>query len=65
MDEKIITDLEEDISSVVKVKAHLNLLYYNPDFGTFFTRPVLSMLSAGCDYLSTNLNILKEKYRVK
>ena len=65
MDQKVIDDVSEAADSVEKVKTLLNALYYNVDFGTFSTRPVISMLITACDYLASNLKILAEKYRSK
>ena len=65
MDQKIIDDLQDGQSKVDAVKSLLNKLYYDQEFSTLFTRPVLSMMIAGCDYLITNLGLLAEKYRVR
>jgi hypothetical protein len=62
IDTKIIDDLDEDVRKVAEVKDHLTRLYYNEQFSSIFNRPVLSMLFNGCDYLSENIKLLREKY---
>ncbi len=61
MVEKIEDDLTESIRKVEEVKEFLTTLYYDPEFSNLMTRPTLSLLIAGCDYLSSNLRILKTK----
>lgn len=65
MDEKIITDLGDAMSKIEEVKVLINRLYYDPEFSSVFNRPVLSLLSAACDYLAQNLTILRNKAREK
>lgn len=65
VDQKVIDDVTEAAQSVEKVKSLLNALYYNADFATFSTRPVISMLVTACDYLAANLKILANKYTQK
>lgn len=65
MDQKVIDDVSEAAESVEKVKSLLNALYYNAEFATFSTRPVISMLVTACSYLTANLKILANKYRQK
>lgn len=62
MDQKIIDDLDANVSKVNDVKAFLDRLYYDQEFSTVFNRPVLSMLISACDYLSSNIALLKTKY---
>jgi len=63
MAEKIQTDLNEAIEKVEAVKELLTRIYYDPDFSSMFTKPVISMLISGCDYVSVNLGVLKQKIR--
>jgi len=65
MDDKIILDLEHAMSKIAEVRVLLNQLYYDPEFANVFNRPVLSLLSAACDYLDQNLTILRNKAREK
>ena len=62
IDTKITDDLDEDVTGVLKIREHLAKLYYDPQFSTIFNRPVLSMLLNGCDYLTQNITLLKDKY---
>jgi len=62
VDEKIVEDLAAQIKAIQGTKTFIDKLYYDPAFSSFFNRPVLSMLMAGCDYLSSNLDILRSKY---
>ncbi len=62
MDEKLMADLEEKISSVNDTVLMLDRLYYHPDFGTIRTRPIISMMITGAKYLRDNLEVLKKMY---
>jgi hypothetical protein len=62
IDEKIVKDFDTHTSDVDRLHNWLNQLYYDPEFSTLFNRPILSMLMTGCDYLSENLKLLRNKY---
>uniref|UniRef100_A0A6H1ZNY2 Uncharacterized protein n=1 Tax=viral metagenome TaxID=1070528 RepID=A0A6H1ZNY2_9ZZZZ len=63
IDEKVTEDLDLAVDKVREVKALLDRLYYNSDFGTFYTRPFISMLIQACTYLADNIEVLADKYR--
>ena len=63
-DEKILTDFDENIDRVTKVKEFLDRIYYADSFSTLFNRPVLSLLITATRYLIDNLNELKTKYSI-
>jgi hypothetical protein len=65
MDEKVIEDTKDMISKAGQIAAKLELLYYNPEFGTLRTRPIISMMITGAKYLSDNLIVLLKLYQGK
>ena len=65
MDQKVIDDLKLSQANIESLKSLLDRLYYHSEFGTVRTRPVISMLITACDYLTSNLGILAEQYRLK
>lgn len=62
MDDKIIDDFNTNIKRIESVNEWLDRLYYNPEYATFFIKPVLTILVSACQYLSSNLIILRDKY---
>lgn len=62
IDVKIVEDIKGHVESIEAAKAWLEKIYYIPEFTTMFTKPVISMLITACDYLSQNLDILRQKY---
>jgi hypothetical protein len=63
VDEKLERDVVSSVQDLNRLKDLLDRLYYHPDFGTFTTRPIISMLVSACNYLSSNLEVLLSKYR--
>jgi len=62
VDEKVLADLDQAKNKIGDVKELLNRLYYHPEFGKVFDRPVISILLSACDYLVVNLDHLKTRY---
>jgi len=65
VDEKLERDVLSSIQDLNRLKDLLDRLYYHPDFGTFTTRPIISMLVSACDYLQSNLDVLLGKYKAR
>jgi hypothetical protein len=65
VDEKLERDVLSSIQDLNRLKDLLDRLYYHPDFGTFATRPIISMLVSACDYLASNLDVLLGKYKAR
>ena len=65
MDKKIIDDLNGMIEGENAAIHLLDLLYYNSEFGTLRTRPIISMLITAAKYLRDNLIVLRDGYRGK
>jgi hypothetical protein len=62
MDDKLVEDLKRMIDEEQSHVDLLEKLYYHPDFGTFSTRPIISMVITGCKYIRDNLTVLRDKY---
>jgi len=65
IDEKLEQDVMSSVQDILRLKNLLDRLYYHPEFGTFSTRPVISMLISACNYLSSNLEVLLGKYEAR
>lgn len=65
VDEKVINDIEEAVKKITNVKELLNRIYYHPEFGNIFNKPVLSLLITACDYLNSNLDVIRVKGIIK
>lgn len=61
----IIKDLDHNMQTMEDMKLFLDRLYYNNEFATMFNKPVLSMMSSGCDFLIENFRRLKVQYLAK
>lgn len=62
---RIITDFDKHIQNTEETRDWLKMLYYDPDFSSFFNRPILSMLMTGYDWLADNLQQLRAKYLIR
>jgi len=62
IDEKMLADFNLNIKHIIEVKTWLDKLYFDPEFATIFTRPVLSIMITGCSFLIENLSRLKLTY---
>jgi len=62
VDEKMIADFDRHIKNVTELKEWFDKLYFDPEFSTIFTRPILSIMITGCSFLIENLNRLKTTY---
>ncbi|MBA7636506.1 hypothetical protein ES703_44126 [subsurface metagenome] len=49
------------IGEIDETREFLEFLYKDPKIATPFNKPVISVLITACDYLSTNLEILRAK----
>lgn len=62
IDESVLNDdFKESILAVWTIKEFLELLYKDPEIATPFNKPVIGTLITACDYLSTNLPLLRAK----
>lgn len=62
VDEKMISDFDRHIKNVSNLKEWFDQLYFDPEFSTIFTRPILSIMITGCTFLIENLGKLKITY---
>jgi len=65
IDAKVVQDVASAKDDTLHIKLVLDRLYYHPDFGTTRTRPIISMLLTGAQYLHDNLEVLGQVYREK
>lgn len=62
IDDKIIKDIETIQGYMRETKRFLDKIYYNPEFSTMFTKPMVSFLDHAVDFISDNLTKLKVRY---
>lgn len=63
--DKLMKDVDAHVQRLWELKTFLDKLYYNPEFSTVFTKPVVSFLDQACDFLIDTLNALSNKYANK
>lgn len=54
-------ELVEGINQLDHLKLVLNNIYNDPKQGTVANKPVIQMLIHACDYLQSNVRILKDR----
>jgi hypothetical protein len=66
MSEDILAkDFTAHLNNLQALKVFLEKLYYDAEFSTFFSRPLISMLMVAVDYLEVNLVAQRNRWRVK
>jgi hypothetical protein len=64
-EDKLHTDFNTHLKAIQDTKDWLGTLYYHPEFGQFFQRPVVSLLITACEYLLVNLREMSERWRLR
>lgn len=57
-------ELMQGVVDLDKLKVVLNDIYGDPEQVTMETKPVIQMLVHACDYLSSNVTILKDRLKI-
>jgi len=65
MKDQVLEDFSKYITSLEGLRDWLSRLYYSEDMGTFFNRPVLSILMTTVDFLVANLREMRIRYEVR
>lgn len=65
MPDQILIDLDKHIENTEKLSAWLDAIYYNNEFGTMITRPLIGIVNSGVKYVADNLRVLKTKYIIR
>lgn len=63
--DKVTTDINEHIENLAELRKWLDKVYYHPEFGNLFNKPVISMLDQAASYLKDNLTVLRDRHIAK
>jgi len=63
--DQVLEDFSRYISVLESLRDWLSRVYYSEDMGTFFNRPVLSILMTTVDFLVANLREMRIRYEVR
>jgi hypothetical protein len=63
--DQLSSDLSTHLTNLKSLRDFLTRIYYDPQFGRFFDRPVINLLITGCDYLITNLQVMQVRWTAK
>lgn len=64
-EDKLLKDIDIYLDDLHLLKVFLDKVYYNPEFSTVFTKPMVSFLDQACDFIIDNLTKLANKYQEK
>ncbi len=65
LDEKLLSDLSENLKNIDNLRDWLNKLYYNEQFAGLFNQTKIGLLDTGAQYLQENLRLMRQKYQAR